>query len=43
MSHKKNQEEARRWYVTGKDDLDTAIIYLLNFEEGSRYPFYCSG
>ena len=30
MSHKKNQEEASRWLVTGKDDLDTAVILKQN-------------
>jgi phosphoserine phosphatase len=30
MSHKKNQEEANRWFVTGKDDLDTAVILKQN-------------
>jgi HEPN domain-containing protein len=26
MSHEKNREEANRWLLTAKDDLDTAII-----------------
>ncbi|MGD2092611.1 MAG: HEPN domain-containing protein [Candidatus Aminicenantes bacterium] len=30
MSHKKNQEEASRWFDTGKDDLDTAVILKQN-------------
>jgi len=30
MSHKKNREEANRWFTTGQDDLDTAVILRKN-------------
>jgi HEPN domain-containing protein len=30
MSHRKNQEEALRWFTTGQDDLDSAIILKQN-------------
>ena len=30
MSHKKNREEALRWFTTGQDDLDSAIILRQN-------------
>ena len=30
MSHKKNREEANRWFITGQDDLDTAVILRKN-------------
>jgi len=38
MSHEKNHEEAKRWLVTGKDDLDTAII--LKWGQSFMMPRY---
>jgi HEPN domain-containing protein len=37
MSHKKNQEEAKRWLVTGLDDLDTALI----LKQNKKYAHSC--
>jgi HEPN domain-containing protein len=30
MSHRKNRQEAERWFITGKDDCDTEVILSKN-------------